>query len=262
MSSWSDKTYTTKELAELAGVSCRTLRYYDQIGLLVPARAQNGYRIYRLDDVRRLEHILLLRSCGMPLESIAKALDSAAVDIAALLSEHLAFLCKQREELDKTIAAARTALAEMEIFDAMNDAERFEQIKRQSVASFEEEFGEEARRRYGDEAIDAANARMLEMSTTAWEAKEDLEQRIKDQLTVAMATGDRTSPESKLVAGMHAQWIKVHWGEDSYSPAAHIALCEGYLADSRFIEYYDGACGLGATEFLRDIVRANMGADQ
>ena len=39
-------TYTTKELADLAGVSSRTLRYYDQIGLLVPARAQNGYRVY------------------------------------------------------------------------------------------------------------------------------------------------------------------------------------------------------------------------
>lgn len=54
------------------------------------------------------------------------------------------------------------------------------------------------------------------------------------------------------------QWIKVHWGEDAYTPRAHVALAEGYLADPRFVEYYDGAAGKGATEFLRDIIKANV----
>ena len=66
------------------------------------------------------------------------------------------------------------------------------------------------------------------------------------------------SPESKLVAGMHAQWIKAHWSEDACSPEAHVALAEGYLGDRRFVEYYDRACGAGATEFLRDIIKANL----
>ena len=140
----------------------------------------------------------------------------------------------------------------------MDDKERFEQIKKQSVADFEEEFGQEARAFYGDEAIDAANERMLTMSKMAWDAKEELEQRIKDNLVLAMMTKDSESPESKLVAGMHAQWIKVHWGEKAYSPEAHVSLAEGYLADPRFVEYYDGSCGAGATEFLRDIIKANI----
>lgn len=50
----------------------------------------------------------------------------------------------------------------------------------------------------------------------------------------------------------------MHWGEDAYTPRAHIALAEGYLADPRFVEYYDGAAGKGATEFLRDIIKANV----
>lgn len=253
------KTYTTKELANLAGVSARTLRYYDQIGLLVPARAQNGYRVYNAADVRRLQYILLLRSCGVSLESIVEALDTANFNLASMLQQHLTFLCRQRDELEKTIATAKAVVAGLEAFENMDDKERFEQIKKQSVANFEEEFGQEARARYGDEAIDGANERMLEMSKTAWDAKEELEQRIKDNLVVAMATKDPTSPESKLVAGMHAQWIKVHWGEDGYSPEAHVALAEGYMADPRFVEYYDGACGVGATEFLRDIIKANIG---
>lgn len=253
-----NRTYTTKELADLAGVSSRTLRYYDQIGLLVPARAQNGYRVYNTADMRRLQHILLLRSCGVPLESIEEALDKSDFDLASMLREHLTLLCRQREKLDKTIATAKLAVAGLEDYEKMDDKERFEQIKKQSVADFEEEFGQEARAFYGDEAIDAANERMLNMSKTAWDAKEELEQRIKDNLVLAMMTKDPESPESKLVAGMHAQWIKVHWGEKTYSPEAHVSLAEGYLTDPRFVEYYDGSCGAGATEFLRDIIKANI----
>lgn len=253
-----EKTFSTKELADLAGVSPRTLRYYDQIGLLVPARAQNGYRVYSADDVRRLQHILLLRSCRVPLESIEEALDKSDFDLATMLQEHLTTLCRQRDELDKTIAAARMVVAGLEDFEKMDDKERFDRIKEQSVAEFEKEYGQEARELYGDDAIDRANERMLGMSKLAWDAKEELEQRIKDSLVIAMTTGDPTSPESRLVAGMHAQWIKVHWGEDAYTPEAHVALAEGYLADPRFVEYYDGSCGAGATEFLRDIIKANI----
>ena len=73
-----------------------------------------------------------------------------------------------------------------------------------------------------------------------------------------MMTKDPESPESKLVAGMHAQWIKVHWGEKAYSPEAHVSLAEGYLTDPRFVEYYDGSCGAGAKMCIRD--RCERGA--
>ncbi len=258
MSASQEKRHTTKELADMAGVSPRTLRYYDQIGLLVPARAGNGYRSYGPEDVHRLQHILLLRSCGVPLETIEEALDKSDFDLSAMLQGHLETLCRQREELDRTIAAAKVAVAGLEAFEKMSDEERFEQIKQESVARFEEEYGQESRELYGNEAIDEANERMLKMSKLAWDAKEELEQRIKDNLVVAMTTGDPTSPESRLVAGMHAQWIKVHWGDEAYSPEAHVSLAEGYLKDARFIEYYDKACGDGATEFLCDIIKANI----
>ena len=140
----------------------------------------------------------------------------------------------------------------------MNDDQRFEKLKRDSVARFEEEYGQEARGLYGDEAIDDANERMLSMSKLAWDMKEELEQRIKDALVDAMATGDPGSPESRMVAEMHARWIQVHWGEGAYTPQAHVQLAEGYLQDPRFVAYYDDACGRGATAFLRDVIVANI----
>lgn len=141
----------------------------------------------------------------------------------------------------------------------MNDEERFEALKQQSIERFEQNYGQEARQRYGDDAIDEANERMLTMSKLAWEMKEELEQRIKEVLVRAMTAGDPTSPEARMLADMHAQWIRVHWGEDAYTPEAHVQLAEGYLHDPRFIAYYDEACGEGATQFLRDVIVANIG---
>ena len=68
--------YTINKLAKMAGVSTRTLRYYDQFGLLSPARAsENGYRLYGQKEIGRLQHILFYRELGMSLEDIKGALD-------------------------------------------------------------------------------------------------------------------------------------------------------------------------------------------
>ncbi|MBQ6395514.1 MAG: MerR family transcriptional regulator, partial [Atopobiaceae bacterium] len=58
--------YRINELAQLAGVSVRTLHHYESVGLVVPERLGNGYRIYREEDVRRLQQVLLFRECGLP----------------------------------------------------------------------------------------------------------------------------------------------------------------------------------------------------
>ena len=253
-----DKRYSVAELAKMAGVTERTLRYYDQIGLLVPARSNNGYRAYSIDDVHMLQRIMLLRACGIGLAEIAQALSNPDLDIATILENHRDELLEQRDLLTRSIAATDAMIERLERLRGMNDEQRFEQLKRDSVVRFEEEYGQEARKRYGDEVIDAANERMISMSKPAWEAKEELEQRIKEALVRAMKTGDVTSPEARMVAEMHAQWIRVHWGEGAYTPEAHVQLAEGYLHDPRFVEYYDSACGEGATEFLRNAIEANI----
>lgn len=73
--------YTVNELAQLSGVSGRTLRYYDSIDLLKPARiAHNGYRIYGQKQVDRLQQILFYRALEVPLEEIKQMLDDAHFD--------------------------------------------------------------------------------------------------------------------------------------------------------------------------------------
>ena len=68
--------YTTQSLSKLAKVSPRTLRYYDQIGLLKPIRkSSNGYRIYGQNEVDKLQQILFYKAMGMELETIKQMLE-------------------------------------------------------------------------------------------------------------------------------------------------------------------------------------------
>ena len=83
--------YTVKALADLAGVTPRTLRWYDRIGLLKPLRTtEAGYRLYGPAQLDRLQDILFYRELGLDLASIRTILDDPAFDRPAALQSHLA----------------------------------------------------------------------------------------------------------------------------------------------------------------------------
>ncbi|MGH9021591.1 MAG: MerR family transcriptional regulator [Acidimicrobiia bacterium] len=102
------------ELARAAGLSIRTVRYYDQIGLFPPSRrSPGGHRLYTDDDVRRLYRICLLRRVGLPLADIAKALGEPSWDLHHALLTHLNMLDQQLAvgaALRRRLAAMATAL--------------------------------------------------------------------------------------------------------------------------------------------------------
>ena len=132
----------------------------------------------------------------------------------------------------------------------MSRHEEFKALKRQAIEENERAHGREARERYGDDAVDAANERLASLSQDEWGEKDRLEQAIKEQLRAAMVTGDPAGEPARELARMHARWIRLHWGEGRYSREAHRGLAQMYLADDRFRAYYDEAPGEGATEFL------------
>ena len=82
-------TYTIKQLAKLAGVTIRTLRYYDEIGLLSPAQTgENGYRLYNQGSLLQLQQILFYRELDVPLKDIHSILNSPGFDLLQALKEH------------------------------------------------------------------------------------------------------------------------------------------------------------------------------
>jgi MerR family transcriptional regulator, thiopeptide resistance regulator len=102
--------YRTGEFARLTRVSERTLRYYDQLGLLRPARRSDaGYRLYGEAELTRLEQILALKFLGFPLDTIAAFLNAPPVDVRSTLAQQRAMLLAQREQLDAVLAAVDEA---------------------------------------------------------------------------------------------------------------------------------------------------------
>lgn len=247
-----EASYTVGSLAKLAGVTVRALHHYEDEGLLHPERSTSGYRRYGATDVERLQQILLLRSCGLSLGAIRDALADDRFDFRTALVDHLATLRARQKELETLVGTVEKTIASLEGRCTMTDEERFEGMKARAIAENEERYGAEVRQAYGDAAMDAANERMAGMSQEEWSDAKALEAAILEQLTAAKATGDPTGEAARKLCAMHARWLQMHWGEGAYSPAAHAALAEGYVADPRFTAYYDGSAGEGATAFLRD----------
>lgn len=250
--------YTIGELAKLAGVSARTLRHYEDEGLLHPSRTGSNYRVYHERDARRLAHIIAMRACGLPLLAIRRLLEDPGADVLASLDSHLRSLLQQEKSLEEAIARTEKAIAAIERMKGMDSETAFDELKKKKLEDFEKAYGQEARRLYGEDAIDASNERMMALSKDEWDAEDLLEDSIKVQLRLAMASGDAGGAEARELARMHERWIRAHWGDAAYSKQAHLGLARTYLEDERFRAYYDGAAGPGATDFLVDVLETYL----
>lgn len=140
----------------------------------------------------------------------------------------------------------------------MDSETAFDELKKKKLEDFERAYGQEARRLYGEDAIDASRERMMALSKDEWDAEDLLEGSIKVQLRLAMASGDAGGAEARELARMHERWIRIHWGDATYGKQAHLGLARAYLEDERFRAYYDGAAGPGATDFLVDALEAYL----
>ena len=251
--------YTVKALADLAGVTPRTLRWYDQTGLLKPLRTtEAGYRLYGPKQLDRLQDILFYRELGLDLASIRTILDDPAFDRQAALQSHLTELKDRRARLDELILTVQRTIDNIKGGTKMTDQEKFEAFKRNAVAAMEAAHGAESRQKYGDAEVDRANACVLALTQeeyTAWKALGD---EILQALTAAVQAGAAPAgPEGQRIAQLHRRWLSYSW--EAYTSQAHAGLAELYVSDPRFTAYYDREVS-GCAAFLRDAVRAYTGA--
>ena len=136
--------YSIQELSRLSGVTTRTLRWYDQIGLLKPSRvAESGYRYYGGAEVDRLQDILYYRALGVELARIRECLDDPSFDRLAALRNHLAALEAERERLEQLIRSVKDTIGAEERNEIMSDEQKFEAFKQRTIAHNEEVYGEE-----------------------------------------------------------------------------------------------------------------------
>lgn len=244
--------YTIQKMARLAGISTRTLRYYDEIGLLKPARVNAaGYRIYGLKEVNLLQQVLFYRELDFNLEEIKHIIYSPQFDHEAALHDHHQKLLERREQLNQLIRNVEQTILQVKGEKSMTDQEKFEGFKKEIMEKNERAYGDEVREKYGGKELEAANQKFQKMTKKEYEDATLLEQQLLQRLKEVLPTNDPTSDQGQHLAEMHKKWLSYYWGH--YSKQAHAGLANMYVQDERFKSYYDQH-GEGAAQFLRDAI--------
>lgn len=248
------KALRVKELAEVSGVSVRTLHYYDEIGLLRPSgRSSSDYRLYSEKEVLRLQQILIRRELGFSLAEIAKALDDLDFNQREALLAQRAELAAQGDRTGRMIDSIDAALAELvnegrqqedvtmkEIFDGFDPAEYDEEVK--------ERWG-------GTDALRISADRVKNYTDEDWQAIKDQSAAIYSDLKALLAAGESAESEAVMdVAERHRLSIDRRFYPCSHG--MHTGLADMYEADQRFRDSID-KFGEGLTPFLSAAIRAN-----
>jgi len=225
-------TYTVNEFAKLAQVTTRTLRYYDQIGLLSPAKiGDNGYRYYDHGNLLRLQQILFYRELDVPLKEIHIIINQPGFDLVAALQNHRQALERRAKRLNTLMDTIDQTIATMKGEWIMSEKDYFEGFD-------ESQYAEESQQRWGDTQQYAESQR--KWSQYSMDEKEAIKTK-GGEITQRMVT---TNPNAKpddpdvqqAVADYHA-----YINEYFYTCDVEFLrnLADMWVADERFAVNYE-----------------------
>lgn len=245
--------YTIQKLAKLAGISTRTLRYYEEIGLLAPSgRLTSGYRIYGEKEVDALQQIMFYKELGLELERVKEAVHSPDFHQLEVLKQHLAALESKRTKINRLIETVNNTILKEEGKITMTDSEKFIGFQENLIRKNEKQYGAEIREKYGAGTVEESNAKIMNLTKEEYTAMEDLGKDLQTSLEKAVRENkEPVSDTGKQIMQMHKEWLQYTW--PSYSAQAHHGLVEMYLTDERFQNHYDNSVK-GCAKFLRDAV--------
>lgn len=233
-----------KEVADLVGISVRTLHHYDEIGLLTPDETtESGYRLYSDENLEMLQQILFFKELGFPLKKIKEIINSPSFDRQEALELHRKMLLEKRARLDKMIATIDKTIQHSKGEIHMTNKEKFE-----GFDFSHNPYEQEARERWGDEAVDNASAKIGNMTKEEQEAMSEAVNSIYKKL----ATLRHGSPESEEAQAAIEEWYDFLNGNfGHYSLDAFKGLGQMYVDDERFTQNID-RFGEGLAKFMRD----------
>lgn len=239
---------TVNEVSKLAGVSIRTLQYYDKIGLLKPARyTESGYRLYDDTGLERLQQILLFRELEFPLKEIKEIITGSNFDKVKALDQQIELLTLKKEHLENLIDFARklkTKGADIMDFSAYDTSKI-------------DEYAKKAKEEWGD----TPQYKEYEKKSAS-RFKEDEANMMKGLLNVFAEFGkikdtDPSSDEAKALARKLQDYITEHF----YNCTNDILLGLGqvYVSNREFTENIDKAGGKGTADFACRAIKAYCG---
>jgi DNA-binding transcriptional MerR regulator len=243
---------TVGEVAELAGVTVRTLHHYDELGLLSPSeRSGAGYRLYSHGDLERLQEILIWRQLGFSLVAIVSLLDDPGHDRLAALERQRELVGREIDRLGALAAAVDAAIDAQKNGTAIEEARMFEGFD-------PTEYEDEVRERWGDtDAYRESGRRTRSYGEAEWGSIRSEAQAIVRELATLMRAGEPADgAEARALAERHREHIS-RWFYPC-SPQVHRGLGELYIADERFTRTYEREAP-GLAQYFHDAIAA--GAD-
>lgn len=243
----SDTTYTIKEIADLAGVTTRTIRYYDEIGLLSPAETGgNGYRYYDQDSVLRLQQVLFFRELDVPLKDIQHIMNLPEFSLLEALENHRSTLTGRAKRLETLIETVDQTIATIKGEWKMTDKGYFEGFD-------ESQYEEEAKQRWGHTAQYAESQRKWSSYSKDQKAAIKAEGR---EINVRMVSTNPDArpddPDVQAAVGEYHAYLNKYF----YTCEVNflLGLAEMWVSDPRFAVNYERVREGGAA-FVRQAVQ-------
>lgn len=238
------------EIAELVGISVRTLHHYDRIGLLKPESVSPaGYRLYGDGDLEKLQQILFFRELGFGLKETKEIINQPGFDRKKALRTHRELLLEKRQRLEALIDSVDQTLQSIEGGKEMEKREMFAAFDLSEIERHKEKYAAETRRLYGHTA-----AYKESEERTARYTKEDwavIMQR-QSELYTRIASLMDNGPADPQVQAAVGEW-RQHLTDSFYNctPEIFRGLGDLYVNDARFTANID-KIKPGLAAFMRE----------
>jgi len=239
--------YTVNQLARLAGISVRTLHYYDEIGLLKPSGLMtNGYRYYGKPELMKLQQILFYRELDFPLEKIKEILEDSGFSMKKALNEHKRLIKLKRERLDQLIVTINKTIKHMNKQKKLKDEELYDPFRDKD----QKKYQAEAKLRWGNtDAYKESMAKVKKMTKAEMEKMKEDGRIFTRKLADSMDKGIGDKEVQALIAE-HYKGIQFFY---DCPLEMYRNLGRMYVNDRRFTAYYD-KFRPGLAVFMRDAI--------
>ncbi|MTI46326.1 MerR family transcriptional regulator [Sporosalibacterium faouarense] len=244
--------YKVKDVADLVGISVRTLHHYDQIDLLKPESVTAaGYRLYSNKDLERLQQILFFKELDFSLQDIKDILNSPDFDRVRTLKMHKKLLIKKKKRLENIINSVEKTIDSIEGGKEMSNKEMFEDFDMKEIKLHQEKYAEETKKKYGNTDAYAESMKKTSKYTEEdWKRIKDESQEINSMIVKNMEKG----PDNPVVQEYIDKFRK-HITDSYYNCTLEIfrGLGELYVSDERFTNNLEKVKE-GYAEFLREAI--------
>ncbi|WP_119325376.1 MerR family transcriptional regulator [Companilactobacillus musae] len=245
--------YTIKKLAELAGVSTRTLRYYDQIDLLKPDEINSSnYRIYTEKNVNKLQQIMFYRALGFSLKKIKQLMNDPNFSEIEALNEQRKLLLARQAQINNLLTNLENTIKDYQGVTNMTDSEKFQAFKENQIKNNEQQYGAEIRNKYGEDNVDQVNTKYGQLEEQEFKQMTNLEKQMIFDLVELKKNPDLKSSLAEKIYQEHRDWLKYMWPK--YNKQAHRGLVDMYINDDRFTKYYDQKAQVPVVKLLHDVI--------